>query len=229
MYRIIALWFIGMIVLLTFPLNVDSANYTRSVSFPSLSLYSGNEYDMNELYCIVNYSVSNGKKGYLRESNWTRDTYRYTVMKSIATGTAKSGKPGTGVIIQECLGGLLGGAVGGYAVFIATSYIFIEGFGWGETPESIEAVLGLLEKVFISSAIGYVIGVPLGTAAGTSITGQSLHQNGSGKGALVGSALGTVVGAGAIYLCAKGDGVGVGVTIAVSGPVVGAVIGYNRK
>lgn len=227
MYRIIALWFIGMIVLLTFPLNVDSANYTRSISFPSLSLYSGNEYDMNQLYCIVNYSVSNGKKGYLRESNWTSDTYRYTVMKSIATGTAKSGKPGTSVIIQECLGGLLGGAVGGYAVVIATSYIFIEGFGWGETPESMEP----LATVFILSAIGYVIGVPLGTAAGTSITGKSLHQNGSGKGALVGSALGTVVGAGGIYLCAKGDGVGVGVgvTIAVSGPVVGAVIGYNRK
>jgi len=121
------------------------------------------------------------------------------------------------------------GAAAGVGVTASLTYLMV--FKLSRWLEYDEPDMSYAYAVIVSSYIG----VPLGAATGTAITGRILNEKGSFDGALIGAIIGRAVGS-----CLAGTVVGrllpelsdtpfFGPAIEVVCPIAGAVIVYNRR
>ncbi len=92
------------------------------------------------------------------------------------------------------------------------------------------------DDFIVNEEITYIIGESLGATCGTILMGKLLRQNGSAKGALIGSVIGTAVGSLGFYVFLSKlnreefeGSLFIGFIIASVSPSVGSIIGYNIK
>lgn len=167
----------------------------QCVSFPWL-LYNRNDNRMNGICQRAEHSVDAYIERYARESKC-----RYYCMgtaKGIRVSTKSNGANKV-VIIGEGLGGLVGGALGGAMVSLVTL------FPLSIYYEKEDAEWGALKAMSVALPVGYLIGVPLFSTSGVATVGNMHHQNGSIKGSMMGSAIGTIAGVGGILIAVGGN------------------------
>ena len=179
----------------------------------------------NTAYCQTTYLRTNNNLSlrvfYLEYLNH-KTTNKFLIANT--TVDLQSSKANTTILTVAAEGGgaFLGGAITGIGVAALTAYLIDHKDG--EPPEP--SGIGL---AIISFAGGYVIGVPIGTAAGATIVGNSLNQGGSFRNSFIGSFAGSLIGLGGAYLASQPEGFStvLGYGIAFTAPLSGAVIGYN--
>ncbi len=122
----------------------------------------------------------------------------------------------------EGLGAFLGGLAGGAGTWLLTYWVLQDATGLPSLDEA-----RYFHPAEVGLAAGYCVGLPLGSAIGTSAFGKATSQSGSVWWSWVGANLGTI--SALLFTGALGESpLGMFVPgVLVAGPVVGAVVGYN--
>lgn len=122
----------------------------------------------------------------------------------------------------EGLGAFLGGLAGGAGTWLLTYWVLQDASGIPSLDEA-----GYFDPAEAGLAAGYCVGLPLGSAIGTSVLGRTRSPRGSVWWSWVGANVGTI--SALLFTRVLGESpLGMFVPgVLAAGPVVGAVVGYN--
>jgi hypothetical protein len=130
------------------------------------------------------------------------------------------------VVVEECGGALLGGAVGAFAAALAGGYV-------GSSINTSRASDINWTPLIYAGYTGALVGLPLGAATGSYVVGALERQAAAWRVSGLGAYAGTAVGLGFAYLAHRSDEANLPYVsvplyvLAAAAPVSGAVLGYN--